>query len=109
MRENRVLQVQSRKTLGLYAESLVHHSTLTSKTFGEIYTLDGKDLHAALGQSVHVSLLRWLATLLMIFSSPKVPSCRGAGPGGLPAELPRLSVHVACHKVDPPRAVQFAG
>ncbi|CAE7560893.1 Hcn4 [Symbiodinium natans] len=30
--------------MSLYAESLVHHSTLTSKTFGEIFTLDGKDL-----------------------------------------------------------------
>eukprot|EP00439_Symbiodinium_sp_Y106_P044031 s753_g5.t1 len=30
--------------MSLYAESMVHHSTLTSKTFGEIFTLDGKDL-----------------------------------------------------------------
>ncbi|CAE7642927.1 Hcn4, partial [Symbiodinium pilosum] len=28
--------------MSLYAESLVHHSTLTAKTFGEVFTLDGK-------------------------------------------------------------------
>ena len=84
---------------GLYAESLVHHSTLTAKTFGEVFTLDGKD---TLGFNASLSLKLQLA-LFQGFSLRQRKFCEGN------PEHPQLEDLVDCLQNSPTSASMLLG